>query len=241
MTTDLYVASNATHDSPRKLQKPDNASRVVRDTAETYILDSGIGDDTTNPEVLDLAARLDADFVIPCDILHDQEATTESVRDFLGLFEGHRCTATPMIPLQPPHAEHYQDLAGHDYYCLGGMSLERIPASQAVRWIKQFRGVAGSEPHVHALGVGGGNEFVTKMAGTGLIDSVDCATPELAAISGDVIGPDLRRQNTLIHSGGGHNKRKRPLSELNCWQIQDAWNQGGLLPEGQQRLSMTHD
>jgi len=223
--TDFYTASNLAHGYPRKLQKPATASRNIRETAETYILDSGIGDDTTNSQVLDLAQQLDADFVIPCDELHDQAATTANVRDFLTQYESHACDATPLIPLQPPHHEHYRDLPGHSHYCLGGMAVASVADKQAIRWIRDFRRVAGSEPHVHGLGIGGGETVIRELAGTGLVDSVDAATPELAAINGAVMTQTCAQNQVLIHNGEGHQRRTKPLSELNAWQIQDFWTE----------------
>jgi hypothetical protein len=221
--TDVFVASNIPHRYPLVLQKPATACRRIRETAETYILDSGIGDDTTNADVLALAADLDADYVIPCDELHDQAATTAAVEAFLELLEEHRCTATPLIPLQPPHAKHYRALSGHSHYCLGGMAFDETTDDQAVRWIREFRKAAGPDPYVHALGIGGGSTIVDALAGTGLIDSVDCATPELAAQFGCVLNDHLGQEPVLIHQGDGLQRRTRPLAEFNAWQIQDAW------------------
>jgi len=110
-------------DYPNKLQKPSTVGSRVRDTADSYILDSGIGDDVSNAEVLELAEQHDADYVIGKDYLHDQDATTESVNEFLELHALQDVDATPMIPLQPPHHEHYHDLPGHSHYVLGGMVL----------------------------------------------------------------------------------------------------------------------
>lgn len=219
----FYVASNIPHDYPHKLQKPATASERIRETAESFILDSGIGDETTNADVLDLAHELQADYVIPCDELHDQDATTAAVDEFLELYQTHGCDAIPMIPLQPPHAEHYRDLRGHSHYCLGGMAVDDVTDKQAIRWMRELRRVAGDGPHVHGLGVGGGKTIIRSLAGDGIVDSVDAATPEMAAINGSVIEDTGRQEQVLIHSGEGYRKRTAPLSELNCWQIQDMW------------------
>jgi len=231
MTVSVYVASDNPTSYPRKLQKPATASSAVRETAATYILDSGIGDDVSNAAVLDLAHKHDADYVIAKDYLHDQERTTESVRTFLDQHADHPTTATPMVPLQPPHDEHYRDLPGHDHYVLGGMALEEIDDSERARWIRQFRRVE-PDAYAHALGVGGGIGFIRKLAGSGLIDSVDCATPEIAAKSGKVIDRQLRQSPITVHSGEGARERNVPLATFNSWQIQDVWtretSRGGL-------------
>jgi len=235
-TPDFFVASNIPHDYPLVLQKPATASAKIRETAETYILDSGIGDDIDPREILDLSAELDADFVIADDELHDQAATTRNFRRFERLHADHETEATLVTPLQPPHAEHYRDLPGRSHYCLGGMASEDVSDEQAVRWIRQFRGVAGSEPYVHALGVGGGIGIVRALAGVGLVDSIDAATPELAASHGRVLGPELRHHCVQIHSGEGNRKRTEPLAEFNCWQVSDAWTREAT-DTGQQTLT----
>lgn len=219
----VYVASNIPTSYPYKLQKPATIDSTVRATAtESFIMDSGIGDDTTNEQVLDLAHEHDADYVIAKDYLHDRERTTESVREFLDLYPEHPCEATPMIPLQPPHYFHYEDLKGFDHYVLGGMAGEEFPDHHVVHEVKSFRRVE-PDAYVHLLGVGGGRNLVRMLAGRGLIDSLDCSTPELAAKSGKVLDAQLRQQEVRIYNGEGSSKRTHPLADFNSWQVADAW------------------
>jgi len=222
--TEIYVASAMPTDYPNKLQKPSTVSDRVRDTAGSFILDSGIGnDDLTNADVLDMAAEYDADYVIAKDYLHDQQRTTESVHKFLELYPDHECTATPMIPLQPPHHEHYQDLPGHSHYVLGGMVADDISTNERVTWIRRFDDVSG-DCYTHGLGIGGGSGIMHAYAGTDVLDSVDCSTPEQAAMFGKVLDQNLRQDEVLAHSGGeGKSNRTYPLAEFNSWQIADAW------------------
>lgn len=222
--TDVFIASEYPTDYPRKLQKPGNISQKIRDTAETFILDSGIGDDTTNEQVLRLADEYNADFVIAKDYLHDQDKTTESVREFMRLHEKHPCDATPMVPLQPPHDQHYQDLKGYSHYVLGGMSVPEYSYQDRVRFVLDFVRVAENDPYIHALGVGGGQKFTEKIAPLGVLDSIDCATPGLAAKNGKVLQEDLLQRHVTIHQGDGARRRNIPLAEFNSWQIQDLWD-----------------
>jgi len=148
----------------------------------------------------------------------------------------HETTATLMTPLQPPHADHYHDLPNRSHYCLGGMAGDDVSDEQAVRWIREFRRVAGPDPYVHALGIGGGIGVVRALAGTGLVDSVDAATPEVAAFHGDVLGPELRHRGVKVHSGEGNRRRVEPLAEFNCWQTRDVW-QREATDDGQTTLS----
>lgn len=223
--TDVYVASAMPTAYPLKLQKPSTVSPRVRETAETFIMDSGIGDDVSNAEVLDLAEKYDADYVVAKDYLHDQDRTTESVREFIDLYNDHDCTATPMIPLQPPFHEHYNDLPGFDHYVLGGMAGDNTSTRQCIRWIERFDDVAPDDAYVHGLGIGGGYGIVRAFAGTDTLDSIDCSTPEQAAMFGKVLDERLKQSEVLAFgSGEGKTQRTYPLAEFNSWQVQDVWN-----------------
>lgn len=218
----VFVASNMPTDYPYKLQKPSTISDSVRSTATEFIMDSGIGDDVSNQEVLELASDYAADWVVAKDYLHDQERTTESVRACMDLYEASDVDATPMIPLQPPYDEHYKQLSEYDHYVLGGMAVDEVDTAQQIKWIHDFREVA-PDVYAHGLGVGGGIEFVQKVAGNDLLDSVDCATPEMAGQFGAVLDERLRQQQVRVMNGEGAAKRNIPLSEFNSFQLQDVW------------------
>lgn len=220
---DIYVASNMPYPYPYKLIKPEHAEQRVADTCDTLIMDSGIGDDTTNREVLELAQQYDADFVVPCDELHDQQATTEAVKDFLDVYDEMEVRATPLIPLQPPYDEHYQELSGHFAYVLGGIAFDTSPRKQ-IEELKRFRRAAGAEPYAHALGVGGSMTVVNALANDpGLVQSVDCSTPEQAAINGSVIDAELKQRPVEILTGEGSSAGRYALAETNAYQLNDAY------------------
>jgi len=223
---DVYAASAMPTKYPLKLQKPSTISDRVRETAETFIMDSGIGDDVSNAEVLELAEKHNADFVVAKDYLHDQLGTTESIRAFWELYNDFDISAEALIPLQPPFDEHYIELKkrglDHSHHVLGGMALDEISTTDQLKWIKDFNQVA-PDVYTHGLGVGGGIEFIEKVAGTDLLDSVDCATPEMAGQFGAVLDERLRQQQVRVMNGEGASKRNIPLSEFNSFQLQDVW------------------
>lgn len=236
--TRVFVASNLPTAYPHKLQKPSTVSDAVRESAEQFIMDSGIGNqDLTNGDVLDLAEEYDAEYVVAKDYLHDRPRTTDSVREFADIYPDHDCTATPMIPLQPPHADHYEAVADLDidHYVLGGMATPDVSDDEIVRHIRDFRRAA-PDVYAYALGIGGGRNLVSRLHGRGLVDSIDCATPELAAANGCVLDAELRQREVRIMNGDGARRRNLPLAEFNSWQIHDAWN-GGRDVDGQTTLS----
>lgn len=220
---DIYVASSMPYPYPYKLMKPEHAESRVAASCDSLIMDSGIGDDTTNREVLELAERYDADFVVPCDELHDQQATTEAVKAFLDTYDDMDARATPLIPLQPPYDEHYQQLAGHYAYVLGGIAFDTPPRTQ-VEELQRFRRAAGSDPYAHALGVGGSMTVVNALANNpNLVQSVDCSTPEQAAINGNVIDAKLKHQSVSILNGEGSSRGRYSLAATNAYQLNDAY------------------
>ena len=220
---DIYVASNMPYPYPYKLGKPENQTPKIRESCTTWIQDSGIGDETTNAEVLSLAAEYDADFVIPCDELHDQQATTDAVMQFLELYDDSDVRATPLIPLQPPYDEHYRHLPDYGAYCLGGIAFDYSPREQ-VAAIQSFRRVAGREPYAHALGVGGSMTVVNAVANDPtLVQSVDCSTPEQAAINGSLIDAELKQKPMSILTGDGSSLGRYSLAETNAYQLTDAY------------------
>jgi len=220
---DIYIASNMPYPYPYKLVKPRHVEQRVVDSCETLIFDSGIGDDTTNADVIDLAIQHNADFVVPCDELHDQDATTEAVYDFLETWEQSDCRATPMIPLQPPYDEHYQELSGFYHYMLGGIAFDYSPSEQ-LEELQKFRREAGPEPYAHALGVGGSMTIVRALANDpNLVQSVDCSTPEQAAINGAVIDSQLKQRSIGILHGDGSSRGRYDLAQTNAYQLVDAY------------------
>jgi hypothetical protein len=221
---DVYVASAIPTEYPLKLQKPATLGKGnAPQTAESFIMDSGIGDSVDNETVLDLAHEVDADYVIAKDYLHDQDRTTRSVEAFFEIYESHPCDSTPMVPLQPPHHRHYQDLQGFDHYVLGGMAGESVTPEDAVDYVRRAAAVIPDGAYIHALGIGGGRTVAEELAGEGLIDSLDCSTPERAAMFGCVLDRQLRQTEVKIHTGKDTRLRTAPLAELNSYQIQDYW------------------
>lgn len=81
----LFAATNtAMLEYPYILGRPNEKSPSLSEQADTYIMDSGIGDDSyTNSEVIEAAESVDADVVIPKDIIGDTAQTTENVVDMV--------------------------------------------------------------------------------------------------------------------------------------------------------------
>lgn len=220
---DVFVASNMTYPYPYKLVKPKHASKAVADSCETVILDSGIGDDISNRDVLNLSEELDTDFVVAKDYLHEHDSTTESINEFLDLWETHDTRATPMVPIQPPHDEHYKQLDNEVYHVmLGGMAFD-YDSSEIIQAVKKFRDTAGMAPYVHLLGVGANRRVMQFLADNpGIVQSLDCSTPEQCAINGKIFDTRLIQQEYQIRTGDGSTSTRAGLAQHLAYTLCDA-------------------
>ena len=222
---DIYIPSNMPYQYPYKLAKPETsyATPRIRETCTTHIMDSGIGnDDLTNEDVLDSAHKVDSDLVVAKDYLHDQAKTTESIHDFLDAYDAHECRATPLIPLQPPHHKHYQEVPGHGAYLLGGMmdwSGERVVAA-----LRRFRQEIGYGPYLHALGSGASPALVRAVADNPqLVQSVDCSTPDQCAINGKIYDLSLQQRPYKLPRGEGSSTSRVALAKHLALVLNDAF------------------
>jgi len=194
---------------PYRLQPVDRAREKVANECLEYILDSGFRDPTvTNEQILRKAEKVNPSYVIPKDYLpwesyntsklpdeavdhlreirreYDEDyraATTDSIEEFLDLWERSPTNARPIIPLQPPHVEHYRSLPErakrYGYFSIGGIA-HAGPEAQ-VEALRAFRDEVGYGPQVHALGVGTHLTAIRAIReDPGLVDSLDVSTPE---------------------------------------------------------------
>jgi len=201
---DIYTSGqNGRYWSPYRLapyNPRDNGDRRVNSSAFSFILDSGIGyDDLTNEALIERAETLDPEpeYIVPKDHLHDPDATTESVYEFLEIYEETSLTSEIIIPLQPTspgspdnptfkspnmdHADHYEDfrdLSGISTYGIGGVKdAETRVQLECVRSFREAVGEFPRGPRVHLFGVGASMEFVKAVRNDPrLVQSVDCAT-----------------------------------------------------------------
>jgi len=205
---DVYIASNMPYDYPYKLVKPKYVSQRVVDSAITTIMDSGIGDDTTNAEVIDLATEYDTDFVVACDELNDIEATVANIHEFMDIWNDSDCRATPLIPLQPPHVDCYNRLdidAAH--YMLGGIGgkSREVSTTDIMHSIEQFRQV-DAKASLHLLGIGANHKLMQWLSHPhrqSWVQSLDCSTPDQCVINGEIYDISLKRQSFETLTGDG--------------------------------------
>lgn len=196
----IYVASSLKHPWPYRLQNAAECYPASFWRSPDRILDSGISDPTlSNRDVLDHAVERHATAVVAKDYLHGQNRTTESIRDFVELHDPEKHPRA-YFPLQPPYAEHYEDVApvveaSHltPQFMLGG--LKDATAERRLEELRAFRDVAGYEPVAHGLGWGFTEPMVLAIREEpDLLDSVDTSTLTTNLQNGRILDKNWRSQ-----------------------------------------------
>jgi len=164
---DIYCASSLKHPWPYRLQNAEEVSQKGFWRSPERILDSAIGKKRwDNRAVLKRAVEKKATAVVAKDYLHDQQKTTESIREFARLYDE---TDHPRayLPLQPPYDEHFAEVSeivdDHDdlehRYMLGGLARAEN-ANRRVPELERLRYDIGDGAELHGLGWGDAGEVV---------------------------------------------------------------------------------
>jgi hypothetical protein len=194
---DIYAASSLKHPWPFRLQNAAECYPASFWRSQERILDSAIGEDLSNAEVLEHAIERHATAVVAKDYLHDREATTESIREFVGLHDPDRHPRA-YIPLQPPFDEHVRDVYPiiedshlQHRYMLGG--LANAPPARRIDELLAFRAEVGDDPVAHGLGWGLDDELVAAVRDEpSLLDSVDNSSPSQAVQNNQILDKHWR-------------------------------------------------
>lgn len=203
---DIYAASSLKHPWPYRLQNAAECYPASFWRSQDRILDSAIGHDLQNEDVLDHAVERYATAVVAKDHLHDQEATTESIREFIDLHDP-ETHPRAYIPLQPPYDEHVAEVyplieESHlDHaYMLGG--LANAEPARRIDELLAFRATVGNEPTAHGLGWGLDDTLVeTIREEPSLLDSVDNSSPSQAVQNNQILDKHWRAK-TCRHVDG---------------------------------------
>ncbi|WP_436909958.1 hypothetical protein [Halosimplex marinum] len=194
---DIYAASSLKHPWPYRLQNAAECYPASFWRSQDRIMDSAIGEDLTNEDVLAHAVERHATAVVAKDYLHDQEATTESIREFADLHDREEHPRA-YVPLQPPYDEHVAEVypiieESHlsHRYMLGG--LANASPEERIDGLLAFRTEVGDGPTAHGLGWGLDDELVeTLREGPSLLDSVDNSSPSQAVQNDQILDKHWR-------------------------------------------------
>lgn len=215
---DVYVASNMPYEYPYKLVKPKHVTPSIIDSADVIIMDSGIGDEISNRDVLDKAEKFNCDFIVAKDFLHNQNKTTKSIREFYHQYNKHEYNGDILIPLQENHVEHYYELDQPQRVLIGG--IRDFSSEKQVDIIKNFRDEVGYDVYVHGLGMGMSKTFVKEIRkNPRLLDSIDCSTPEQNAINNRISDAHLEQVSYTTCKGKYSSVMRYRISQLMAIQL----------------------
>jgi len=194
---DIYAASSLKHPWPYRLQNAAECYPASFWRSQDRIMDSAIGEDLTNEDVLGHAVERHATAVVAKDYLHDREATTKSIREFIALHDPDEHPRA-YIPLQPPYDEHVAEVyplieESHltHRYMLGGLAT--APPRERLNLLLDFRAEVGDGPTAHGLGWGLGDELVAAVRDEStLLDSVDNSSPAQAVQNDQILDKHWR-------------------------------------------------
>ena len=201
---DIYLAGvdGARIDWPWRMAKTNGSlGHRYRNACETYWVDSNIqNDEYTNIDVLNDAYKYNADSVLLADVMHDYDATIESINKGLDMADDHAFDGEIIIPLQEPYVECYEQFKGEsEYFAIGGLANEQSDPVR-IKAAKSLRNVVGNETKLHGLGWGLRDGLVAAIqTNPDLLDSVDCSSPVQTMI--DVNGSDERMSVQAAHAG----------------------------------------
>lgn len=208
----IYAASSLKHPWPYRLQNAAECYPASFWRSQDRILDSAIGTDISNADVLAHAVERHATAVVAKDYLHDPERTTQSIREFVEIHDPEEHPRA-YIPLQPPYEEHItavyplvEDSHLDHRYMLGGLATAH--PSRRIEELLAFRRAIGPGPEAHGLGWGLDDDLVSVIRDEpALLDSVDNSSPSQAVQNDQVLDKhwqarpcplvDGRYQNTV--------------------------------------------
>ena len=197
---DIYTAFDAPFEYPYKLVKPSYSYKRILEHSDVSIMDSGIGDEVSNREVLNAAEDADADYVVAKDFLGNKNKTTKSIRDFWYQYDKHEYGGRVLIPLQEDHVRHYDELNSPDSIVIGGIKDKSV--SEKKKIMKNVRDAAGENAYIHALGLGMSSELVSFFKeNPGIVDAIDCSSAMMAVANNKVTDATLKEKRFVFPKG----------------------------------------
>lgn len=226
----VFTATNtAMFTYPYVLGNPDECSPTLADMTRTYIMDSKIADESVgNERVLKRAKDVDADVVVPADVMGNVDTTIERTVDMLTRLESESYDPDVIIPLQRDdthsHVDHLYDvghaLAEHGYdiddyiISVGGVNKASPPVQLKI--LCQIRDIVGPDQHLHGLGFGATADWVaTLRRAPDLVDSIDMSSIAQDVInSNKLLTPDMTRVDYQMPRGANSTVLSAMLREF---------------------------
>lgn len=193
----IFTATNtAMFEYPYILGRVGSKSPTLCEQSDLYILDSGIGDDSVDNEMVFSAANdISADIVVPKDVISNTEATTEAIIDMDIRVSG--TDLTMVIPLQSDdrltRSEHYYEIAEElnsdieDHIVAVGGVMNEKPSKQLIETVKVRKHIPDDQ-WLHAFGCGISHDWVVAMRKyPNIVDSIDTSRVQREVGNGKTI------------------------------------------------------
>lgn len=220
---DVYLADpTASIKYPYRVQSVKYISPTVSSESEKNIIDSAIGEEYSNDDVIN---KLDHEHVaiVPADIIGDNDKSIEAIIDILS-----RTDSNVVIPIQQSDGSWYgsavdtkECISDHGYedrvfsYAVGGVKdLTFGEQKQATREVRD--GIDGDD-NLHLFGAGCSKRWVNFIReNRDIITSLDVSTPIRAPIGGKYISFDMEQIQTNMPRGTHSSFVKARMAESIC-------------------------
>lgn len=210
----LFAATNtAMLQYPYALGRPNEKSPTLAKQAETYVMDSGIGDTAyDNEDVIEAAESVDADVVIPKDVLHNTSETTDAVVDMAARIS--ELDIDMWVPTQSDsrltRVQHYDELSdaladiGVDItdhrVAVGGIRDSSI--EQQICECLDMDSHTSEEQELHAFGCGFHKEWVAAIQNDRtFVDSMDTSSVNAYVNNGMTVDSTMEPHNHTLPRG----------------------------------------
>jgi hypothetical protein len=202
-------------------------SPTVTDTAEKNIIDSAIGEDYGNSDVVAAADDHDHDAVVPADVIGDNDETISQILE-LAIASNSKL----VVPVQKSANGEWYTSACETINVIEDHGLEDRVFSYAVGGVKDssfteqtaavfdVREAIGPDSDLHLFGAGCSSQWALFLrANRDVLDSIDMSTPMRAPISGRYVIFNMSQIQTEMPRGTHSSFIKARMAESICTNI----------------------
>lgn len=222
---DVYLADpTASVKYPYRVQSVKYISPTVLREAEKNIIDSAIGEEYSNDDVLTEVDSHSHVAIVPADVIGDNEQTIEKIIDIV-----ERSESDVIVPIQSSTdgewhtstVETKQMIADYGFedrvfsYAVGG--VKDLSFDEQKTATEEVRGVLDSDDDLHLFGAGCSKRWVKFVRqNRDMIDSLDVSTPMRATIGGKYITFGMEQVDTGMPRGTHSSFIKARMAESIC-------------------------
>lgn len=211
----IYTATPiAMLEYPYVLGTPTERRPTSAKKSDSYIFDSGIGKDISTTEILKNARELDANYVVPKDIIGNPKETTDNIIKAINKKNNMNINIPLIYPLQSDdttnRVEHYKILSDklsnfgidieEETVAIGG--IRDYSVDKQVLEAAKIRDGIGKKVDIHAFGCGSHKDWIVAIRKwPEIVDSMDTSTPQMNLNNGTVKDASMDSHSHFIPRG----------------------------------------